>query len=43
MDPVTHVATGLFCSRLIPSPSRLEAAVAGVEKMNLGEGLGTFV
>jgi inner membrane protein len=30
MDPVTHVATGLIISQLVPTPSRLGAAVAGV-------------
>lgn len=30
MDPVTHVATGLLFSQLIPTPSRAWGAVAGV-------------
>lgn len=29
MDPLTHLATGVICSQLVPTPSRWWAAVAG--------------
>jgi len=29
MDPLTHVATGVICSQLLPAPSRWWAALAG--------------
>jgi len=30
VDPLTHVATGVICSQLVPAPSRWWAALAGV-------------
>ncbi len=30
MDPLTHVATGVLCSQILPAPSRWWAAAAGV-------------